>query len=73
MKYRNKVLPFIRAHTFEYPTPVGLSYAWGFGSLAGFFFVIQILSGIFLAMYYCPDTERAFASVEYIMREVPGG
>jgi ubiquinol-cytochrome c reductase cytochrome b subunit len=46
---------------------------WSFGSLAGFCLVIQILTGIFLAMHYTPHIDYAFDSVEHIMRDVPGG
>ncbi|MGW8270015.1 MAG: cytochrome b, partial [Burkholderiales bacterium] len=44
-----------------------------FGSLALFVLVIQIVSGIWLTMSYKPDANLAFGSVEYIMRDVPGG
>jgi len=61
----------LRNHLVNYPVPANVSYAWGFGSLAGLCLVIQILTGIFLAMHYSPGT--AFASVEHIMRDVQGG
>ncbi len=38
-------------HIVDYPTPVNISYLWGFGSLAGLCLVIQLLTGIFLAMH----------------------
>jgi len=63
----------INDHLIEYPTPTNLSYWWGFGSLAGICLVIQILSGIFLAMHYTPHVDLAFLSVEHIMRDVEGG
>src|SRR5262249_27021754 len=44
-----------------------------FGALAGLVLIIQIVSGIFLTMNYKPDANLAFGSVEYIMRDVPGG
>jgi len=59
-------------HLRSYPTPINFSYFFNFGSLAGLVLVIQILSGIFLAMYYVSQMGLAFDSVEYIMREVPG-
>ena len=46
---------------------------WGFGSLAGICLLVQMLSGIFLAMHYTPHADLAFASVEHIMRDVEGG
>lgn len=60
-------------HVVDYPTPMNISYMWGFGSLSGLVLVIQIITGVFLAMHYTCDTELAFASVERIMRDVPGG
>jgi ubiquinol-cytochrome c reductase cytochrome b subunit len=46
---------------------------WNFGSMAGLFLVIQILTGIFLAMHYTPHIDLAFLSVEHIMRDVNHG
>ena len=46
----------VREHLIEYPTPVNFNYFWSFGSLAGIFLTIQIVSGILLAMYYTPHT-----------------
>ena len=60
-------------HLIEYPTPSNLSYWWGFGSLAGICLMLQILTGIFLAMHYTPHVDLAFMSVEHIMRDVEGG
>ncbi len=57
----------------DYPTPSNLSYLWNFGSLAGVCLIIQILTGIFLAMHYTPQVDMAFNSVEHIMRDVPQG
>jgi len=53
-----------------YPSPVNLNYLWNFGSLAGLCLVIQIVTGIFLAMHYVPNLNMAFKSVEHIMRDV---
>jgi len=60
-------------HLIYYPTPKNINYIWSFGSLAGIFFAIQIITGIFLAMHYTPNTELAFFSVEHIMRDVGFG
>lgn len=57
----------------QYPTPRNLSYWWNFGSLAGFALVLQIVTGIVLAMHYTPHVDYAFASVEHIMRDVNFG
>ena len=67
------LLGFVDCHLIHYPTPIGLTYAWSFGSLAGFCLIIQILSGILLSMHYTANIDLAFASVEYIMRDVPNG
>jgi ubiquinol-cytochrome c reductase cytochrome b subunit len=60
-------------HLVDYPTPINLSYFWGFGSLAGLTLVIQMITGIFLAMHYTPHVTLAFTSVEHIMRDVNSG
>ena len=60
-------------HLAKYYAPKNFNFWYYFGSLALLVLVIQIVTGIFLAMHYKPDTERAFASVEYIMRDVPWG
>jgi len=46
---------------------------WNFGSLSGIFIVIQIVTGIFLAMFYTPHVEYAFASVDHIMHNIMYG
>ena len=48
---KNYLLAFLDNHLIHYPTPINLTYAWSFGSSAGICLVIQILSGIFLAMH----------------------
>ena len=56
-----------------YHAPKNFNFWYYFGSLAMLIFAIQIISGIFLTMHYKPSVEHAFASVEYIMRDVPYG
>ena len=60
-------------HGSKYYAPKNLNFWYFFGSLAMVVMVLQILTGIFLTMHYKPDSSLAFASVEYIMRDVPGG
>jgi len=67
------LLGFIDSHLIHYPTPITLTYAWSFGSLAGVCLVIQIISGILLSLHYTANIDLAFSSVEYIMRDVPNG
>ena len=57
----------------EYYAPKNFNFWYFFGSLAMLVLVIQIVTGIFLVMHYKPDAATAFASVEYIMRDVPWG
>ncbi|MHB9098718.1 MAG: cytochrome b [Syntrophales bacterium] len=64
---------FVEKHITGYPTPKNLNYWWNFGSLAGVFLMVQILTGIWLTMYYKPDTNLAFDSVQHIMRNVNYG
>jgi len=62
-----------KEHLSEYYAPKNFNFWYFFGSLALLVLVIQIVTGIFLTMNYKPDAATAFASVEYIMRDVPGG
>jgi ubiquinol-cytochrome c reductase cytochrome b subunit len=62
-----------RDHLAEYYAPKNFNFWYYFGSLAILVLVLQIVTGIFLTMHYKPDAASAFASVEYIMRDVPGG
>ena len=64
---------FLKAHVSEYYAPKNFNFWYYFGSLALFVLVIQIVTGIFLTMNYKPSAEDAFASVEYIMRDVEWG
>jgi ubiquinol-cytochrome c reductase cytochrome b subunit len=70
---KNYLFGLIDSHIIHYPSPITLTYAWSFGSLAGICLVIQMLSGIFLAMHYTPHIDLAFSSVEYIMRDINNG
>ncbi|MCR5866764.1 MAG: cytochrome b [Aquincola tertiaricarbonis] len=62
-----------KEHLSEYYAPKNFNFWYFFGSLALLVLVIQIVTGIFLVMHYKPDANLAFASVEYIMRDVPWG
>ena len=62
-----------KKHLAEYYAPKNFNFWYYFGSLALLVLVIQIVSGIWLTMSYKPDANLAFGSVEYIMRDVPGG
>nr|YP_010394150.1 apocytochrome b [Phytophthora tropicalis]DAZ88158.1 TPA_asm: apocytochrome b [Phytophthora tropicalis] len=74
MRWNKKSLfAVVNNHIIDYPTPINLNYFFGFGSLAGIMLVVQILTGIFLAMHYTPHIDLAFNSVEHIMRDVNNG
>ena len=62
-----------RKHMSEYYAPKNFNFWYYFGAMSILVLVIQIVSGIFLTMHYKPDAALAFGSVEYIMRDVPGG
>lgn len=64
---------FVKHELTEYPTPRNLNYWWNFGFLAGFVLLVQLVSGIFLAMHYKPDIAQAFDSIQHIMRDVNYG
>jgi ubiquinol-cytochrome c reductase cytochrome b subunit len=68
--------PFLKlgnSYVIDSPQPSNLSYAWNFGSLLALCLIIQIVSGVTLAMHYNPSVLEAFNSVEHIMRDVNNG
>ena len=76
MTWIDKRLPvteFWNAHLAEYYAPKNFNFWYYMGSLALFALVIQIFTGILLTMHYKPSAAEAFASVEYIMRDVEWG
>ncbi len=70
---RLPVISFWNKHLGEYWAPKNFNMWYFFGSLALLVLVNQLLTGIWLTMHYKPDANEAFASVEYIMRDVPWG
>jgi ubiquinol-cytochrome c reductase cytochrome b subunit len=60
-------------HLIDYPTPTNLNYNWGFGFVAGICLVIQIITGIFLAMHYTSHINLAFNAIEHITRDIKNG
>ena len=69
----NPYLALANSYLIDSPQPSSLNYWWNLGSLLGLCLVIQIASGIFLAMHYSSNIELAFDSVEHIMRDVNAG
>ena len=62
---KDPIVAFGNSHIVDYPTPSNLNYLWSFGSMGGIVLVIQIISGILLAMHYTPHIDLAFLSLEY--------
>ncbi|HEU5048187.1 MAG TPA: cytochrome b N-terminal domain-containing protein [Rickettsiales bacterium] len=73
IEFRLPIFSLLDGVLGSYPAPKNLNYLWNFGSLAGMVLVIQLLTGIFLAMHYTPHSAMAFDSVENIMRNVNYG
>lgn len=69
----NPYLSLVNSYLIDSPQPSSINYWWNVGSLLGLCLVIQIASGIFLAMHYSSNIELAFNSVEHIMRDVNAG
>lgn len=67
------ILGLLNSYLVDSPQPANLSYMWNFGSLLGTCLIVQILTGVFLAMHYTPSVDLAFVSVEHIMRDVNYG
>ena len=67
------LLKLVNSYLVDSPQPSNLSYLWNFGSLLAFCLIIQIITGVTLAMHYNPNVLEAFNSVEHIMRDVNNG
>nr|AAV41867.1 cytochrome b [Formica candida]AAV41869.1 cytochrome b [Formica candida] len=67
------LINFMKMSLMNLPSPVNISYLWNFGSLLGLFLMIQIISGFFLSMHYCPNTNFAFFSIIHIIQNVKMG
>lgn len=76
MLVERKTHPYLslaNSYLIDSPQPTSISYWYNVGSLLGLCLIIQICSGLFLAMHYCSDISLAFDSVEHIMRDVNYG
>src|SRR5687767_1878944 len=67
---RLPIVELVKAQVFDFPTPKNLNYWWTFGGILAFMLVVQLITGIVLAMHYTPHADFAFDSVEHIMRDV---
>ncbi len=70
---KHPILSLVNNMLVDLPAPANISYYWGFGSLLGLCLIIQMATGIFLAMHYTAHVDLAFNSVEHIMRDVNYG
>nr|APX40770.1 cytochrome b [Galeruca macchoi] len=73
MRKTSPLFKIINNSLIVFPSPSNISYMWNFGSLLGICLMIQIFTGLFLAMHYCPNIELAFNSVAHICRDVNYG
>lgn len=67
------LLSLVNSYVIDASQPSNISYAWNFGSLLASCLIIQIVTGVTLAMHYNPSVAEAFNSVEHIMRDVNNG
>ena len=70
---KHPVLSLFNTYLVDSPLPSNINYLWSFGSILGICFVVQLVTGILLAMHYTPHVDLAFLSVEHIMRDVNYG
>uniref|UniRef100_A0AAN0LI17 Cytochrome b n=1 Tax=Teucriogethes sp. TaxID=3123426 RepID=A0AAN0LI17_9CUCU len=73
MRKSSPLIKIMNNSLIDYPTPSNINSMWNFGFLLGMCLMIQIMSGLFLAMHYCPNVELAFNSVAHISRDVNYG
>nr|AML25576.1 cytochrome b [Erotylidae sp. BMNH 1274392] len=73
LRKTSPLIKIINGSLIDLPSPSNISSMWNFGSLLGMCLSIQIITGLFLAMHYCPDVSLAFNSVAHICRDVNYG
>jgi len=73
LERRLPIMGFMHASFVAYPTPRNLNYWWTFGAILSMMLVVQIVTGVILAMHYTPHADLAFKSVELIVRDVNYG
>nr|YP_009746595.1 apocytochrome b [Jenufa perforata]QII41616.1 apocytochrome b [Jenufa perforata] len=71
--WKQPLLNVVHEHLVSYGTPSNLNNNWNWGSLAGLCLVLQIVTGVCLAMHYTANVDLAFSSIQHIMRDVPSG
>nr|QSF20088.1 cytochrome b [Xenapatidea procincta] len=73
MRLNNQIMKILNNSLIDLPTPSNISSLWNFGSLLGLCLMIQLITGIFLAMHYTANIELAFSSTIHICRDVNNG
>nr|ALO76303.1 cytochrome b [Rhagium mordax] len=73
IRKKSPLIKIINNSLIDLPTPSNISTMWNFGSLLGLCLIIQIVTGLFLAMHYCPNIDLAFNSIIHICRDVNFG
>ena len=73
LEARLPIISLTHSSAVAYPVPRNLNYFWTFGAILTMMLVVQIVTGVVLAMHYVPNAKLAFASVEAIMRDVNFG
>ena len=73
LRHENPLIKIVNGTLIDLPRPLNFSIWWNFGRLLGLVLVIQLASGIFLAIHYTADVELAFSSVRHIFRDVNSG
>jgi ubiquinol-cytochrome c reductase cytochrome b subunit len=69
----NSLLKLVNIYVIDASQPSNISYLWNFGSLLAICLIVQIITGVTLAMHYSPNVLEAFNSIEHIMRDVNNG
>nr|WFS86419.1 cytochrome b [Arcyptera microptera microptera] len=73
LRLKHPLIKIMNNSLIDLPAPMNISFWWNFGSLLGLCLMIQIITGLFLAMHYTPNIEMAFSSVVHICRDVNNG
>nr|YP_010500044.1 cytochrome b [Cryptocephalus dimidiatipennis]UWV18208.1 cytochrome b [Cryptocephalus dimidiatipennis] len=73
LRKSSPITKIINNSLIDLPSPSNISFMWNFGSLLGLCLVMQIITGVFLSMHYCPNIDSAFNSISHICRNVNNG
>nr|YP_011003830.1 cytochrome b [Phymateus saxosus]WPS66401.1 cytochrome b [Phymateus saxosus] len=73
LRLKHPLIKIMNNSLIDLPAPMNISFWWNYGSLLGLCLLIQIMTGIFLAMHYSPNIELAFSSIIHICRDVNNG